>query len=244
MSIFDKLLFKTSKGKANVTAAAVIVAAGSSNRMGGENKLLCDLMGTPVIVHTLLSFEACPLIDEIVIVSRDEDIVEFSHLISEFEITKVSKVVKGGNSRTESVLSGLTEVRPGTRLVAIHDGARPLIMPELIEKAILCASEFSAAAPAVMLKDTIKEASGDVILRTVPRETLRAVQTPQVFDLDLIKAAISQSLREGRILTDDCQAVEYLNVPIHLIEGSYENIKITTPEDLSAAEAFLRAREE
>ncbi len=243
MSLIGKIISRARPGS-RPQVSAVIPAAGSSNRMGGENKLLFELLGTPVLIHTLLAFEACPLICEIIIVAREEDIVEYSHLCAEFEITKVTKVVKGGKSRSESVLSGLMEVRPGTRLAAIHDGARPLVTPELIERTILCASEFSAAAPAVMLKDTIKEVSSDVVLRTVARDSLRAVQTPQVFDLELIKPALTNAIRENRPVTDDCEVVELIGMPVHLVEGSYENIKITTPEDLSVAEAFLLAREE
>ncbi|MDP4108527.1 MAG: 2-C-methyl-D-erythritol 4-phosphate cytidylyltransferase [Bacillota bacterium] len=242
MTIVGRILNKLHNG--DLTASAVIPAAGSSRRMGGENKLLCEISGTPVIVHTLLAFEACPLIDEIIIVSREEDIVEFSHLCADYEIKKVTKVVKGGAVRSESVLSGLMEVRQGAKLVAIHDGARPLVTPDIIENTIVCASKYSAAAPAVSLKDTIKEASGDIILRTVSRDKLKAIQTPQVFDIELIKAALTGALRENHAITDDCEAVELLNMPVHLVQGSYQNIKITTPEDLLAAEAFLQGRED
>ncbi len=238
-----KRLFRKKERHENLRCALVVVAAGSASRMEGEDKILYELDGVPVIVRSILPFEWSNLVHEIVIVSRREQIGHIGQLCKEYELGKVRKVVPGGASRTESVSLGLREVSESAALIAIHDGARPLVSRELLEAAIMRAETGSAAAPAIPLKDTVKRAKYSVVMETLPRENLFAVQTPQVFQSDLIRAAIGKALAAGVALTDDCSAVERLGFSVLLTEGSEENIKLTTPADLLLAEAILAGRE-
>ena len=227
----------------NPVCAAVVAAAGSSTRMGGQDKLLLPLGDQPVLVHTLQALEACPLITEIVVVTRREHIVPIGQLCRDCGFQKVTQVIPGGTTRTESVLSGVREVGERSELIAIHDGARPLVSQQVLETVIRRAAQCGAAAPAVPVKDTIKRARDGVVVDTLDRTELFAVQTPQVFQADLIRGALERALAEGAALTDDCSAVERLGIGVALTEGDYKNLKITTPEDLAAAEAFLEQEE-
>lgn len=219
---------------------AIIVAAGNATRMGGIDKIMVNLGDRPVIVHTVLAFQNCPLVDEIVIVTREELMADLGQLVRQWDCTKVSRIVRGGQSRMESVAIGLGRADQRARLVAIHDGARPLVPQKVLAEVIDMAGKTSAAAPAVAMKDTVKEADEQgVIVRTLPREKLRAVQTPQVFDRDLIAAALEKAKEENASLTDDCAAVEAMGMKVTLTEGSERNIKITTPVDLAIGEALL-----
>lgn len=223
--------------------AAVVPAAGSAARMEGQDKILATLGDWPVLMHTLKALEGSSLVDEIVVVTRGDLIVPIGQLCKDFALSKVTKVIVGGDTRTRSVLAGISEVSDKAALVAIHDGARPLVSPEVIDGAILRATECSAAAPAVPVKDTIKRASDGFVEATPERDTLFAVQTPQVFDADLILGALKKAEDDGAVLTDDCSAVERMGMTVALTKGSYENIKITTPGDLLIAEAILKARD-
>ena len=223
---------------------AVIVAAGSSTRMQGTDKIMADLRGTPVIVHTLRAFEQSPEIDEIVLVTRTELVAECKLMIAREGFSKVTAVVPGGKTRTDSVRQGLLALDKKTRLAAIQDGARPLVTERIIAEAVERARRCSAAAPAIPIKDTVKVVSGEgMVLSTPDRETLRAVQTPQVFDRDLLLAAWEKARQEGKSYTDDCAAMENLGKKVYLTEGSEENLKITTPLDLVLAEEILKRRE-
>lgn len=221
---------------------AVVAAAGRSERMG-EDKLLYPLAGVPVLIRTLRALESCPSIDGILVVTREDLIVPVSQLCKDAGLTKVEKVLVGGPSRAESVLRGLREVDRSARLVAIHDGARPLVTPEVVEGAVARALEAGAAAPAVPLKDTVKIALGGKVTATPERSSLFAVQTPQVFETGLILGALERAVADGAVLTDDCAAVERIGMSVWLTEGSYENIKLTTPEDLAVAESILERRD-
>ena len=224
------------------SCAAVIVAAGSSARMGGTDKLLAELGGLPVLSRTLRVFDDHEMIDTIIVVAREDRMPKISRVCSPYR--KVRIVVPGGESRQESVMHGLKAVPEGTELVAVHDGARPLVPPEVITKAILKAAKFGAAAPAIPVKDTIKVSESGAVDATPRRETLFAVQTPQVFAADLLKAALQSAIADGATITDDCSAVERMGKEVHLTDGSEENIKITTPVDLAIAEAILQRRGE
>ena len=157
----------------------------------------------------------------------------------EAALTKVRKIVVGGESRSASVLAGIREADPASELIAVHDGDRPLVTEEIINAAIEKAAERGAAAPAVPVKDTIKRAVGGIVTGALDRSELYAVQTPQVFEHGLILGALEKALTDGIELTDDCSAVERIGMPVCLTEGSYDNIKLTTPEDLAVAEAIL-----
>ncbi|MGE4548689.1 MAG: 2-C-methyl-D-erythritol 4-phosphate cytidylyltransferase [Intestinibacillus sp.] len=221
---------------------AVIPAAGSSSRMGGENKLLLPLLDVPVLVRTLAAFEQCDCIDEIIVTCREQDIVPYSKLARTYGFTKVTSIVRGGATRADSVLAGVRACPEDTELVAIHDGARPLVTVEIIREAVSTAAQYGAAAPVVALKDSIKRVEDGHILADVPRDTVAAVQTPQVFRLSLIEEALASALASGRALTDDCAAAEALGVDVRATAGSYENIKITTQEDIAIGEAILAER--
>lgn len=225
--------------------AALIAAAGSSRRMGGVNKLLEPLCGVPVLVRTLTAFELAGQVDEIIVAAREEDILEISQLCRTYGISKCKKVLRGGENRVHSVYLAALESSPDTALLAVQDGARPLVTPELIDRVIAAAARCGAAAPAVPVKDTVKSfRDGGAVIETLDRERLRAVQTPQVFQSGLLKAALQSALEQESPVTDDASAVERLGKVVFLVEGDEANLKITTPLDLVLAEAILTAREE
>lgn len=212
--------------------------------MEGQDKLLLPLEEQPVLLHTLRALELCPYLAEIIVVTREDLIVPIGQLCRDAGLSKVRKVIVGGATRTHSVLAGLGELPSGAELVAIHDGARPLVSQEVLETVIFRAAECGAAAPAVPVKDTIKTVAEDgAVTGTPDRSTLRAVQTPQVFEADLLKAALQSALENEVPVTDDCSAVERLGKVVYLIDGDEENLKITTPVDLVIAEAILAERE-
>lgn len=232
------LTFRQLLGRPYCTA--VIVAAGSSSRMGGENKILALLGQLPVICRTVDAFDRCAVIDEIVVVTKQELLEKISRYLRAYP--KVRMVVSGGETRTQSVMAGLAAVSEKTQLVAVHDGARPLVTQDVICRTVFKAKKFSAAAPAVRVKDTIKVSTSGVIEDTPDRSTLYAVQTPQVFDRDLLAAALQNAQEQELPLTDDCSAVEALGMPVQLTDGDEENIKLTTPLDFELAELILKRR--
>lgn len=236
-------LFKKKKDK-EPKCSAVIVSAGAARRMGGIDKVLAPLGELPVLVHTLYAFQDCPSVEEIIVVARKDLLVEIGQLCREFDLNKVKKVIVGGQERIHSVQAGLREVDPESSLIAIHDGARPLVSQEIIRDVVDRAALTGAAAPAIPLTDTIKRTEDGIVQETVDRDSLWAVQTPQVFEAGLIKAATQKAVDDGELLTDDCGSVERLGMKITLTSGSRENIKITTPLDLILGEAILRARVE
>ena len=219
---------------------AVIVAAGSASRMGGIDKVMAPLGGVPMILRTVRAFEDCETVKEIVIVTREDLMGPIAELCSGF--TKIRSVVQGGSSRQESVKLGLLAFSKEVRLAAVHDGARPLISGELIDKVIRAAHSYGAAAPAIPVKDTIKVFEGGFIAATPDRSTLRAVQTPQVMDRDLLLGALEKAEQEGTALTDDCSAVEHIGMRVRLVEGEERNLKVTTPLDLKIAELLLEEK--
>ena len=226
------------------TCSAVIVSAGLARRMEGIDKVLAPLGELPVLVHTLYAFQDCPAVDEIVVVVREDLLVEVGRLCKEFVFDKVTKVVVGGMERLPSVQGGRREERPDAARIGRHDGARPLVSQEIIRDAVARAAITGAAAPAIPLTDTIKREDGGLTVETVDRSQLWAVQTPQVFEAGLIRAATQKALDDGEVLTDDCGAVERLGMKVTLTSGSRENLKVTTPLDLILGEAILRARAE
>lgn len=228
------------KKKALPAVCAVIVAAGSSQRMGGQNKLLLPLAGAPVLAHTLRAFEKCAAVRDIVLVCREQDILPYTELARSYGVGKLRTVTRGGDSRTASVLAGLRAAPADAALVAVHDGARPLVSEAVITEAVCAAAEHGAAAPVVPVKDSIKRIADRTIAADVPRDTLAAVQTPQVFRRELLLRALEDATRSGRSFTDDCAAVEAMGQAVQATHGSYENIKITTPEDILVAQALLQ----
>lgn len=234
---------KSMKRKVHPFCAAIVPAAGKSTRMGGEDKMFSLLCGAPVLMHTLRVLDQAVLVDEIVVAAQPEKLEEVAALVSRAGIRKPIRVVEGGASRAESVLAAALAANEEAEYLAIHDGARPLILPEQVDEMIRMGQQTYAAAPALPVTDTVKVAdlSGRV-LSTPDRTTLFAVQTPQVFQANILKAALQSALAAGAVLTDDCSAVERLGKDVYLTPGWRENIKITTPEDMAVAEAFLRKR--
>ena len=233
--------FRRTKKPAEPRCGAVVVAAGSSTRMG-EDKILIPLEEEPVIVHTVRALELAPQITEIVVVTRQDLIVPVAQLCQDYGFEKVRKVVAGGASRLHSVRIGTLELSRDLELIAIHDGARPFVTQDVIEQVIRKAGECGAAAPAVPINDTVKEVRDGLVERTVDRTMLRAVQTPQVFDAGLIRAALQKALDDGVEVTDDCSVVERLGMRVALTPGDPFNLKLTTPEDLILARGILEGR--
>jgi len=230
------------KKKTPVICSAVVVAAGSARRMEGIDKILTNLGELPVLVHTLYAMQDCDAIQEVVVVTREDLLVEVSRLCKEFALNKVTKVVVGGSERIHSVKAGIREVRQDATLIAIHDGARPLVTQTILKDTVARAAETGAAAPMVPITDTVKRVQDNLVKETVDRSELYAVQTPQVFEADLIRVAIDKAIDDSAILTDDCAAVERLGMKVSATVGSKENIKITTPFDLMLGEAILEKR--
>ena len=220
---------------------AVIVAAGTASRMGGIDKVMAPLGGEPMIARTVRAFQDCDAISEIVVVTREDLILPITGLCKTMD--KVTAVVAGGKTRQESVNLGLNALSDKVRLAAVHDGARPLASWQLIDRVVRAANAYGAAAPAVPVRDTIKVARGGLVERTPDRSALAAVQTPQVFDYDLLQAALNQADKEHAVVTDDCSAVERLGMKVKLVEGEERNFKVTTRQDLLLARALLQEEE-
>ena len=216
---------------------AVIVAAGTASRMGGIDKVMAELEGEPMIARTVRTFQTCDAVKEIVIVTREDLILPIRDLCKNMD--KVKAVVCGGKSRQESVELGLSALSNKVKLVAVQDGARPLITHAVIDRTIRAAHSYGAAAPAIPVKDTIKVVNGGVVSSTPDRKTLQAVQTPQVFDLALLKGALKKAKQDGAEVTDDCSAVELMGMSVKIVEGDERNIKVTTPLDLAIAKLLL-----
>lgn len=223
--------------------SAVVVAAGASTRFGGD-KMTAPLCGDPVLAHSLAVLETCESVSEIVLVAPPDRVQEFAELCDKYGFQKVTKVVMGGETRVESALSGVTETDRRAKLIAIHDGARPLVTRKIVEDTIRSARWYKAAVPAIPAKDTVKLAEKDVVTETPARATCFSAQTPQVFEPALIKGALTNALEKDLPVTDDASALEALGFPVRLTEGSEENIKITTPLDLRLAEAIIETRKE
>ena len=230
--------------KMNNFVSAVIVSAGNSSRMGGVNKQFLEINNIPVIAHTIKVFEASDLIDEIVVVTRECDIDSIKNLVSQYGFKKVSDVVIGGETRQLSVYNGVINTNKNADFVAIHDGARPLVTEKVIANTLYKAFECGAAATGVKVKDTVKQVNdNDDIVRTPDRAYLRFIQTPQVFSKSLYLDAVN-TVENSRDFTDDCMLIEAYGKIVKFVDGDYENIKITTPEDVELALNYLNKRRE
>ena len=224
--------------------SVVVVAAGSSERMGGD-KMLMTLGAKPVIIRTLMAFQKSPMVDDIVVVTKMEKITAIADMIKLYDISKVTQVISGGATRVESSLAGVSAVRRGAKLIAIHDGARPLVSQELIERVVKEANEHISAVPVLQSTDTLKRVdSRGVIVEGIDRASVFRVQTPQVFDADIIKGALTKAVEKRLPITDDCSAVDMMGFSTYTVEGDAGNIKLTLPEDMVLAEAILKSRGE
>jgi 2-C-methyl-D-erythritol 4-phosphate cytidylyltransferase len=220
-------------------SVAILLAAGGSTRMGFP-KLHALLNEEPVIAHTIRAFENASCISHIVLVTREQDIDWLQEICDKNGFLKVCAICEGGNSRQQSAANGLQHVPGNTDVVLVHDGARPLVTPAIIEKVVGAVREHGGAAAAVPVKDTIKVTDANGFIQYSPdRSALYQVQTPQGFLLPLYQEALKTALDTGKEYTDDCQLFESTGRPVKLVDGSYENLKITTPEDLKIAAALL-----
>ena len=222
--------------------SAIIVAAGNSTRMGYKmSKQLIPLNGRPAIEYTLKAFQSCPQIDEIIVVARPIDIEDIAHIA--FTFRKVSAVTAGGSTRLASVRKGIHAADKRVTHYAIHDGARVLITPKQISLAVNAAFECGAAALGTPVTDTVKVVDENgIILSTPDRSTMWAVQTPQVFEKDLYKRAMGSAIMSSLEVTDDCSLVEAIGEKVRIVRGEYSNLKLTTPVDITLAEALLSKR--
>jgi 2-C-methyl-D-erythritol 4-phosphate cytidylyltransferase len=222
----------------------VIVAAGQGKRMGaGKNKQFIELCGEPIIVHTLRVFESDPWCQEIILVVNEQESELMKELIDKCKYKKVSKIVAGGLERQQSVKCGLDTIREGREIVLIHDGARPFIKRDVIHEVVKAAHDNGAAIVAVPVKDTVKRVKDELVTETINRSELWAVQTPQAFQVPLIKKVHEIAEQEQRLGTDDASLMEWYEHDVSVVEGDYLNIKLTTPEDLVFAEAIFGQRE-
>lgn len=231
----------------DVFVSAVVVAAGKSSRMNMDtNKQYIEIGGVPVLARTLLAFQNCDKVREIIVVVNGQDILFCKQeIIDNYDLDKVKKLVAGGEERQESVYNGLIEVSEKCDIVLIHDGARPFVREESIYESISAAFEYGASCVAVPSKDTIKSADDDgFVNRTLDRKKLWIIQTPQAFRYELIMDAHRKAMEDGFKGTDDAVLVERLGLPLKLIMGSYDNIKITTQEDLIIGEAIAESRDD
>jgi len=221
--------------------SAIIVAAGRGTRMGPNiDKLFVEIAGRPVVAHTWAKFDSARCIDEIIIVARTGLAPAFHEMAQQFRFTKPHRVVQGGAERQDSVWNGLEAISTIEGMVAIHDGARPCVEHELIERTICAAREIGAAVAARRVTDTIKESSdGSTISRTVDRSRLWSVQTPQAFRVAIVRQAISAARDRGLNLTDDTAACELIGQPVRLVESAQPNPKVTLACDLTLVEALL-----
>ena len=250
-SLFSKLVNKTEGfilSRFKPFTSAVITVGGSGTRMKSENgttKQFIEILGKPVVVRTLLEFQSSPYIDEIIIVSKDDEINYYTEIIDRYNLSKVRRVTKGGKTRQESVLNGFKAVSQKSEYVAIHDGVRCLITQENIKNVIKTAYASGASAAATKIYDTLKMTDSSMIVIDTPdREKAWAAQTPQVFKTDIYRACAFSAEKEGLAVTDDCMLVENYGFKIKLVDCGRNNLKITTPDDLILAEAILRSRNE
>lgn len=220
-------------------ASAIVVAAGSSSRMGFD-KMTAELLGVPVVARTVAALAASPLVGEVVLVAPEERMALFWDIARDCGLSGLTRIVPGGSSRQLSVKAGVAQSSSQFPLLCIADGARPFASVALIDRCILLAAERGAACAAVPIKDTIKQADASgKIVATPERSTLWQAQTPQVFRRELYLAALAAADKAGRSdYTDDCQLVEAMGAPVYLSMGDYQNFKITTPEDLPLAAAM------
>ena len=227
-------------------ADAIIVAAGKGQRFTeGKKKQFLPLAGKPILAHTLDKFEACPLIRSVLLVVAQEDATPcLKEIVERYHYRKISQVVPGGRERQDSVKHGMDALPRDADIVVIHDGVRPFVTREMIEESIQTAIRVQAVVFAVPVKDTIKVANLDgTVLRTLERESLWQTQTPQTFQANVFREALQKALEDGFTGTDDACLVERMGVKVHLLPGSYTNIKITTPEDMTLATLFLQQKE-
>ena len=241
MGIFRSFGVPKPDGAACPAVTAIVVAAGRSERMGFDKQML-RLGDVPVLARTLSVFEQSRTVSRVIVVTRTTGIPAVASMIREFGFTKAGHIVGGGATRQRSVSIGL-KLAADADYIAIHDGARPLVTPECVDRVARTAFRVGAAAAAVPVRDTVKRTEDDGrVVSTPTRRNLWLVQTPQIFEAGLYRRAIARAEEDGADYTDDCQLVESIGGQVQLVEGEYFNLKLTTQSDVSLAEAILRMR--
>lgn len=236
-SVLNYTAAQNAEGKISV----VVVCGGSSSRMNGIDKMFAEISGIPVCVRSVSAFQKCDEIDNIVVVTREENVLKMQQLCDRFELSKVTDIVVGGSCRQQSVANGVNSLCDDTGIVLIHDGARPFVTNECIKRVVEGVKNYSAVTCAVVPKDTVKIVENDGLITSTPvRDGLRAVQTPQGFEFSLYKKAIDANKKDLENFTDDCSIVESFGYAVYTVEGDYRNIKITTADDLLIAEIFAK----
>ncbi|WP_342526944.1 2-C-methyl-D-erythritol 4-phosphate cytidylyltransferase [Chryseomicrobium sp. FSL W7-1435] len=222
----------------------VLPAAGSGKRMGAShNKLFLELNNKPILAHTLGVFQEDPWCTTIVLAIKEQERAAIEQLVDRYTLTKVQRLVQGGDERQHSVYEAL-KAAEGAAIVLVHDAARPFILQKTIHALVEKASADGGAIAAVKAKDTMKRVVDGKVQETVDRETLWSVQTPQAFQYSLLLEAAEQARIEGFLGTDEAMLAERAGIPVYIVESSYENQKMTTPEDLLIGELILKRREE
>ncbi len=225
--------------------SAVVLAGGSGTRVGGDKtKQMLEVCGKPLIVHTLLAFQNSENIDEIVVVAKKEELASYELFKTEYNLTKISKIVEGGATRQHSVKNGFEAISSAADYVAIHDGARAMITEEQIKSVVMGALAHGAAIAATKAVDTIKYSEGVMIGQTVPREHVWLAQTPQVFRDEIYRAAVYTAEKDGFVGTDDASLVEHIGIPVYLVDTGNDNFKVTYKSDFLRAEQILLERKE
>ncbi len=236
-SVLNYTTTQNAEGKVSV----VVVCGGNSSRMQGIDKMFAEILGVPVCVRSVLAFQNCDEVDNIVVVTRQESILKMQQLCEQFKLSKVTDIVTGGSCRQQSVANGINSLCDDTSIVLIHDGARPFVANECIKRVINGVKNYSAVTCAVVPKDTVKTVEKDGLVTSTPaRDGLRSVQTPQGFEFGLYKKAIEFNMNNLENFTDDCSIVESFGYAVYTVDGDYRNIKITTADDLLIAEIFAK----
>ena len=224
------------------SVAAIIVCGGSSSRMNGVDKMFAEIGDMPLSAVTVSAFQNCDKVDNIIIVTKSDSVLPMQQMCEKYGFSKVSDIVEGGSCRQRSVANGLDKVRAD--IVLVHDGARPFVTNDCILRVIDGAERYSACTCAVKLKDTVKQIKNDgLVVSTPDRASLVAVQTPQGFDAELYKKCVSNSQFDLEKFTDDCSVVESCGHSVYIVDGDYENFKVTTSEDLLYASFLMRKGE-
>jgi 2-C-methyl-D-erythritol 4-phosphate cytidylyltransferase len=220
---------------------AIIPAAGGGVRLGKRKKPYIRIGEIPMIAMTLKSFERCPLIDAVAVAVAKGDVKRCHGILRKYNFKKIASIVEGGNSRQDSVWAAIRSLKNEWDIAVVHDCARPLVTPALIEKAVRKAISRGSAVTAVEPKDTVKAVSGGTVEKTLPRHSLVLVQTPQAFRFSTLKKAYQKAIKDRCTATDDSALVERLGKKVNIVKGSYENIKVTTEEDLAIVRHLIRA---
>lgn len=215
--------------------AFIIAAAGSASRMGNRDKIFLFLNGRPAVAGPMLAAQRSEYITEIIIAAKHSDVLAFWDLARTFGITKLKAVVTGGQTRQQSVAAALDQTDAEIGMIAVHDGARPLVTAELIDAVCADAEKYGAAVPALAATDSLKEASDGFVVRTADRDRFFSVQTPQIFDAGLYRGAMSVASSAQKDFRDDCQLFEFMGHPVFLSAGDPKNIKLTGPIDIAVA---------